>query len=101
MADVLYPIFDRILVRRKESETRTASGLYIADAAQEKPQEGYVLAVGDEVKRVRQGDRVMFAKYEGNEIPLGEEKFIIMKEESVLGILNRNPGPPVDTKHIN
>lgn len=89
MSDVFYPLFDRILVRRKEAETTTAGGLYLAPVAQEKPQEGEVLAVGDDCKKVKQFDRILFGRHDGQEITISGQPLIIMKEESALGILRK------------
>jgi chaperonin GroES len=98
MRDVFYPVFDRILVRRKESAERTASGLYIADVAKEAPQEGGVLAVGDDCKKVKQFDRILFGTHTGTEITLNGQKFLIMKEEQTLGILRKQTASQSATK---
>ena len=90
------PLHDRILVRRIESDTRTRGGIIIPDTAQEKPQEGEVIAVGPGARNeqgqlvpleVKTGDHVLFAKWSGTEIKLDGEDFIIMKESDVLGIV--------------
>jgi chaperonin GroES len=90
------PLYDRVLVRRLESQERTAGGLFIPDTAKEKPVEAKVVAVGsgridDHGKvhklEVKEGDRVLFAKYSGNEIKLDGEEHLILREEDLLAIL--------------
>ena len=90
------PLYDRIVVKRKEAMERTASGLYIPDTAKEKPQEAEVVAVGDgkyneDGKRikldVKQGDTVLIGKYSGTEIKLDNVDYTILREDEVLGIV--------------
>jgi len=90
------PMFDRILIQRNEEPTRTKSGLFLPEAAKEKPSEGTVLAVGqgrvsDDGKvtplAVKVGDKVLFEKYSGTEIKIDGEERIILREDEVLGIL--------------
>jgi chaperonin GroES len=97
MAVKLTPLHDRILVRRVEQEETTRGGIVIPDTAKDKPQEGEVIAVGkgkiNEEGKVRpldvkEGDRILFAKYAGSEIKLDGEEFLIMREDEVLGILS-------------
>jgi chaperonin GroES len=93
------PLHDRVIVRRiSESESKTAGGLYIPDSAKEKPQEGEVVAVGkgkllDNGTRaepdVKAGDRILFGKYSGNEVKLDGEELLIMREDDILGIIER------------
>jgi chaperonin GroES len=89
-------MFDRILIQRNEEPTRTKSGLFLPEAAKEKPSEGTVLAVGqgrvsDDGKvtplAVKVGDKVLFEKYSGTEIKIDGEERIILREDDVLGIL--------------
>ena len=96
--DKIRPIHDRVIVRRTSEEEKTASGLYIPDAAKEKPQEGVIVAVGkgrvndrgDLISLdVKGGDRVLFGKYAGTEIKIEGEEFLIMREEEVLGIVKK------------
>ena len=92
------PLYDRIVVKRiEDSAEKTASGLFIPDSAKEKPQEGEVMDVGqgkraDDGKLialdVKAGDRILFGKYSGSEIKLDGEKFLIMREDEVLGVLD-------------
>jgi chaperonin GroES len=91
------PLNDRVIVSRMEEEQKTAGGIIIPDTAQEKPQEGKIIAVGpgkqdDDGKRipleVKEGDRILFSKYAGTEIKIDGEDHIFMKEDDILGILN-------------
>lgn len=94
------PLHDRILVRRVEAEERSVGGIIIPDTAREKPQEGDVVAVGpgarDESGKlippdVKAGDRILFGKWSGNEIVLGGEDLLIMKESDVMGVIEGKP----------
>ncbi len=91
------PLHDRVLVRRVDSENRTAGGIIIPDTAKEKPMEGEVIAVGAGVRRedgslqpldVRAGDRILFGKWSGNEVKMDGEDLLIMKESDILGIID-------------
>jgi chaperonin GroES len=97
MATKFTPLHDRILVRRVEEVGTTRGGIIIPDSAKDKPQEGEVISVGkgkisEEGKvrplDVKEGDRILFGKYSGNEIRLDGEDFLIMKEEEVLGVIS-------------
>jgi chaperonin GroES len=90
------PLYDRLLVKRIEEQERTRNGIVIPDSAQEKPQEGEVIAVGrgkrlDDGQMVdldvRVGDRILFGKYSGSETKLDGTEYLIMREEDVLGVL--------------
>ncbi len=90
------PLHDRILAKRLQEEEKTAGGLFIPDTAKEKPVEAKVIAVGsgrvgDDGKvrklEVKEGDRVLFAKYSGNEIKLDGEDHLILREEDLLAVL--------------
>jgi chaperonin GroES len=92
------PLHDRVVVRRIEAEEKTAGGIIIPDTAKEKPQEGEVIAVGagkykeDGTRQtldVQAGDRVLFGKYSGSEIKLDGEEYLIMREDEILGIIER------------
>ncbi len=92
------PLHDRILVRRLEEGEQVKGGIIIPDSAKEKPQEGEVIAVGegkknDDGKRmpmdVKAGDRILFGKYSGSEIKMEGEEFLILREDEVLGIVER------------
>jgi chaperonin GroES len=99
MATNIKPLHDRVIVRRIEDSTnQTAGGLFIPDTAKEKPQEGEVIAVGEgkykedgtrQTLDVNAGDRVLFGKYSGSEIKLDGEEFLIMREDEILGVIER------------
>jgi chaperonin GroES len=85
------PLADRVLVEAKAAETKTASGIYIPDTAQEKPQEGTVVAVGngkkDEPMTVKVGDSVLYGKYGGTEIKVDGNDYLMMRESDILAIV--------------
>ncbi|BCH12858.1 co-chaperone GroES [Mesorhizobium sp. SEMIA 3007] len=90
------PLHDRVVVRRVESESKTAGGIIIPDTAKEKPQEGEIIAVGsgarDEAGKlvpldVKAGDRILFGKWSGTEVKLNGEDLLIMKEADIMGII--------------
>jgi chaperonin GroES len=86
------PIGERVLIEATEAETKTAGGIIIPDNAQEKPQQGVVIAVGDgtaEVKlTLKAGDKVLYGKYSGTEITFEGKKYMIMKESDVLAVIS-------------
>ncbi len=90
------PLYDRILIKRLDEETKTAGGLFIPDTAKEKPQEGMVVAVGSgkiqedgKLRKldVKAGDKILFSKYSGNDIKIDGVDHMIMKEDDILAIL--------------
>ncbi len=90
------PLYDRIVVKRIEEEETTRNGIFIPDTAKEKPQEGEVIAVGHGKRLedgtlmaldVKAGDRILFAKYSGNDTKVENTEYIIMREDDVLGVL--------------
>jgi len=92
------PLNDRVLVLRIEEETKTSGGIIIPDTAKEKPQEGKVIAVGpgkvnENGERialgVKEGDRILFGKYSGNEIKINGVEHLIMREEDILGVMEK------------
>jgi chaperonin GroES len=99
MATTIKPLHDRVIVRRvDEASDKTAGGLFIPDTAKEKPQEGEVIAVGEgkykddgtrQTLDVKQGDRVLFGKYSGSEIKIDGEELLMMREDEILGIIER------------
>ena len=89
----IHPLDDRIVVEPLEAETKTAGGILIPDTAKEKPQKGKVVAVGpgkllDDGKRavpaVKKGDIVLYAKYGGSDVKVGDKEYLIMRESDVL-----------------
>ncbi len=99
MATSIKPLHDRVIIRRiDDASDKTAGGLYIPDTAKEKPQEGEVIAAGDgkykedgsrQTLDVKTGDRVLFGKYSGSEIKMDGEELLIMREDEILGIIER------------
>jgi chaperonin GroES len=92
----LKPLADRVIVRQSEAETKTASGIVLPDTAKEKPTKGKVIAVGpgkfdDKGKRmdlgVRAGDTVYYGKYSGTDVEVDGQKFVILRESDILGVL--------------
>lgn len=81
------PLKERVFVSYSGELEKTAGGLYIPDAAKEKPQRGKVEAVGSEVKSVKVGDMILFDKYSGSKINLENQEYLILKEEDILGII--------------
>ena len=90
------PLHDRVLVRRIESDEKTAGGLIIPENAKEKPQQGEVVSVGAGAKDdtgnriamdVKTGDKILFGKWSGTEVKLDSEELLIMRESDILGIM--------------
>jgi len=90
------PLHDRVLVKRIEQESKTASGIIIPDSAQEKPIQGEVLSVGSGTRDesgsirpldVKAGDRILFGKWSGTEVKIDGQELLIMKESDIFGIL--------------
>jgi len=79
------PLMDRVLAELMEVEEKTESGIIIPDTAKEKPQQATVIEVGDDVELVKKGDVVVFEKYAGNEIKIDDKKYVILKEDEILG----------------
>jgi len=104
MAINIRPLQDRVIVRRIEEGEQVRGGIIIPDTAKEKPQEGEVVAVGEGKYRedgtrqtldVRVGDRVLFGKYSGSEVKIDDEELLIMREDEILGIIQRAAGKKV------
>ncbi len=96
MAIKLKPLQDRVIVKQTEAEAKTKSGIYLPDAAQEKPTQGKVIAVGpgkldDKGKPMdiglKAGEIVWYGKYSGTEVEVEGEKFVILRESDILGVL--------------
>jgi chaperonin GroES len=85
------PLGERVLVEPQEAEVKTASGIIIPDSAQEKPQKGKVLAVGQGIKdvqmEVKVGNIVLYGKYSGTEIKVEDKTYLIMKQSDILAII--------------
>ncbi|WP_425040242.1 co-chaperone GroES [Primorskyibacter sp. S187A] len=91
------PLHDRVLVRRVESDEKTAGGLIIPDSAKEKPSEGEVVSVGAGARKdngeliemaVKAGDKILFGKWSGTEVTVDGEELLIMKESDILGTVS-------------
>lgn len=94
----LKPLDDRIVIKQSEAEEKTTGGIILPDTAKEKPQIGKIIATGpgkllDNGKRckmsVKKKDKVLYAKYSGNEIEIDTEKYVIMRESDILGIVEK------------
>ncbi|MCW8903514.1 MULTISPECIES: co-chaperone GroES [Sedimenticola] len=90
------PLQDRVVIRRMEEERTSAGGIVLPDSATEKPAQGEVIAVGNgkvlsngesRPLDVKVGDKVLFGKYSGNEVKLGEESLLVMREEDIMGVI--------------
>jgi chaperonin GroES len=90
------PLYDRIVVKRIDEKETSRNGIIIPDSAQEKPQQGEVIAVGHGKRLedgqlvaldVKPGDRILFGKYSGNETKVAGTEYLIMREDDVLGVL--------------
>jgi chaperonin GroES len=90
------PLHDRVLVKRVKEEEKTKGGIIIPDTAQEKPQEGEVVAVGPGARDedgeridldVKVGDRILFGKWSGTEVKIDGEELLIMKESDIMGVI--------------
>ena len=91
------PLHDRVLVRRVESDERSAGGIIIPDTAQEKPMEGEIIATGSGTRSengsvtpldVQSGDRVLFGKWSGTEVKVDGEELLIMKESDIMCVMD-------------
>ena len=98
MTTNIRPLHDRVIVRRIEEGEQIRVGIIIPDTAKEKPQEGEVVAAGEgkykedgtrQALDVKKGDRVLFGKYSGSEIKIDGEELLIMREDEILGIIER------------
>jgi len=92
------PLYDRILVKRLEEQEKTAGGLYIPDSAKEKPLEALVVAVGKgkvqedgklRALEVKEGDKILFSKYSGNDIRIDGVEHLILREDDVLAVIEK------------
>ncbi|MCI5935469.1 MAG: co-chaperone GroES [Lachnospiraceae bacterium] len=91
----LVPLLDRVVIKQLEAEEKTKSGIILASAAQEKPQEAVVVAVGpggvidgkEVVMQVKEGQKVIYSKYAGTEVKLDGEEYMIVKQNDILAIV--------------
>ena len=84
MSVPLQPLGDYIVAQGEEAETKTASGLYIPEGAQEKPKTAKVVAVGPLAQQVKAGDRIVYKSYSTTDVKVGRDEYILVKEEDVL-----------------
>ncbi len=98
MTATIKPLYDRVLIKRLENEQMTAGGIIIPDTAQEKTQIGAVIATGEgklmndgslRALKVKKGDKIIFGKYSGTEVKLGNDDFLILREEELLGVVEK------------
>ena len=87
MSVPIQPLADYIVAQVEKAETKTASGLYLPDKAQEKPKTAKVLAVGKEAKQIKVGDRILYKSYGPTDVRVNGEDFILVKEEDILATL--------------
>ena len=91
----LVPLGDKVILKQKEAEVTTKSGIVIAGAAKEKPQEAEVIAVGpggvvdgkEVTMQVKPGDKVIYSKYSGTEVEVDDEKYVIVKQNDILAVI--------------
>ena len=78
------PLADYVVAQAEEAESKTASGLYLPEAAKEKPKTAKVVAVGKETRQLKVGDRIIYKSYSTTDVKVGSEDYILVKEEDVL-----------------
>jgi chaperonin GroES len=84
MSSPLQPLGDYVVAQAEEAETKTASGIYLPEQAQEKPKTAKVVAVGPDAKQLKTGDRIVYKSYSTTDVKVGSEEYILVKEEDVL-----------------
>jgi chaperonin GroES len=93
----LVPLGDKVIVKRLDAEERTSGGIFLPDMARDKPQQGRVLSVGDGHlladgtrvgHQVSEGDRILFDRYAGTEVQVGDDELLIMSEADILAVVN-------------
>lgn len=98
MAANIKPLYDRVLIKRLENEQMSAGGIIIPDTAQEKTQLGAVVATGEgklmndgsiRPLQIKEGDKILFGKYSGTEIKLGNDDLLMLREEELLGVVEK------------
>lgn len=83
----LHPLADRIVARQMEAEAKTAAGILLPDSAKEKPLMAEVQAVGKDVKEVKVGDKVLYKQYKADEVKVGSQELLLLKEEDVMAVV--------------
>lgn len=84
MSVPIQPLADYVVAVGEEAQAKTASGIYLPNAAQEKPKTAKIVAVGKEVKQLKAGDRIIYKSYSTTEVKVGADEYILVKEEDVL-----------------
>jgi chaperonin GroES len=84
MSSPLQPLGDYVVAQAEEAETKTASGIYLPEQAQEKPKTAKVVAVGPDAKQLKVGDRIVYKSYSTTDVKVGSSEYILVKEEDVL-----------------
>ena len=84
MSAPLQPLGDYVVAVGEEAQTKTASGLYLPDKAQEKPKTAKVVAVGPNAKQIKSGDRIVYKSYSTTEVKVGKDEYILVREEDIL-----------------
>lgn len=84
MSTPLTPLSDYIVAIGEEAESKTASGLYLPDKAQEKPKTAKVVAVGPNANQIKVGDRIVYKSYSTTDVKVGKDEYILVKEEDIL-----------------
>ena len=91
----IVPLGDKVVLKRQEAEDKTAGGIVLPDSAKDKPQRGEVVAIGDGHVRsdgtrvaltVKEGDRVIFSSYAGDDIKIGDEEYLLLRESDILAV---------------
>ena len=84
MSVKIQPLADYVVAQQEEAETKTASGLYLPEKAQEKPKVAKVVAVGKKVQEIKTGDRIVYKSYSTTEVKVGKDEYMLIKEEDIL-----------------
>ena len=84
----IQPLGENVLIEPMKQDTKTASGIVLPGTSEEKPQEGTVIAIGDDKKiKVKAGQKVIYSKYSGNEIKMKDKEYLLVKNEDILAIV--------------
>ena len=84
----IQPLGENVLIEPMKADAKTASGIVLPDTSEEKPQEGMVIATGDDKKiKVKKGQKIIYSKYSGNEIKVEEKEYLLVKNEDILAIV--------------
>jgi len=84
----IQPLGENVLIEPAKQDSKTASGIVLPDTSGEKPQEGTVIAIGEDKKiKVKKGQKVIYSKYSGNEIKVGDKEYLLVKNEDILAVV--------------